>query len=116
MPTAAIMAALILLNAGDVALHVAVDRIEPIRVTANVLVVTAALLAAFQPRTKLPALLAAGAAHVLLNGYFIAVHGIGPVGAVLVTATLLLLPGAAFGRPLEKTVSGQITVEPPGEA
>ena len=87
-----ILAALILLNAFDVVLHVGIDRVEPLRVSGNGLIILAALLAAFSPsiRVRRSAVATGLVGYAGLNGWFVLQAGIGPVGAVLIAATLAL--------------------------
>jgi len=80
------------LNIGDIALHVAIDDVEPLRVTGNVVVILAAAALLFWPRLRhlLTPVIAAGI-NLALNLVFIALEGIGPLGAILIAATTLLL-------------------------
>jgi hypothetical protein len=81
-----------LVNVGDIALHVAIDQVEPLRIAGNVIVIVAMLgmLASHALRTPwVPAV--AGAASLALNLVFIVTSGIGGLGAVLIALTTILL-------------------------
>lgn len=80
------------LNVADIVLHVAVNDVEPLRVTGNLVVIAAsiALLMWARVRHALTPIIAA-AVSLSLNLVFIALDGIGPLGVLLVVATTLLL-------------------------
>ncbi len=93
--TRTLLIALIVLNAADIAIHVAADRVEPIRVAANALIMAAAALA-LMPATRAfgqPAVFASAAAYAALNGWFVFTSGIGGLGAVLIASTIALSAG-----------------------
>ena len=86
-----------LLNVGDVVLHVAIDQVEPLRVTGNAVVVVAALGMPMVAALRAPAVpITAAAVNLVLNTVFIAVFGIGPLGAVLIALTTVLLAAIAI--------------------
>lgn len=86
-----------LLNVGDIVLHVAIDQVEPLRVTGNAVVLLAAigLLAVASLRRPATAIVAA-VVNLALNVVFIALSGIGTLGAILIALTTALLAGLAF--------------------
>lgn len=88
----AVAIAVIVLNIGDIIVHVAVNDVEPLRVTGNAVVIAAALGLLLWPRARrsLTPLIAA-AVNLGLNAVFIALEGIGPLGILLVAATTVLL-------------------------
>ncbi|MEL6662369.1 MAG: hypothetical protein AAFR33_05140 [Pseudomonadota bacterium] len=87
-----LLIAILLVNLVDIIIHVAADRIEPVRITSNVIVIAGAILALVPSLRGLarPAILLAGLCYVALNGWFVATQGIGGVGIVLIAATVLL--------------------------
>ncbi len=90
--------AVALVNVGDIALHVAIDQVEPLRVTGNVVVILAALGMLAVAALRRPATpIVAAAVSLALNVAFIALFGIGIVGAVLIALTTLLLAAIAVG-------------------
>lgn len=81
----------------DIVLHVAIDQVEPLRISGNFVVLAAALAVFFVPsarRAWVPAL--AGAISLALNLVFILREGIGPLGAVLVAASTALCVAIAI--------------------
>jgi hypothetical protein len=85
-----------LVNVGDIALHVAIDQVEPLRVAGNIVVIAAAggMLARDTLRTpRLP--IAALLVNLGLNLIFIVISGIGGLGAVLIALTTILLASIA---------------------
>lgn len=89
--------AVLVLNVGDIALHVAIDDVEPLRIAGNVVVLLAAMLMQTTSRARQAHVpLIAGAVSLALNLVFIATEGIGPLGGVLVATTTLLLAGATL--------------------
>ena len=81
-----------LLNMGDIVLHVAIDQVEPLRVAGNIVVIVTALgmlavRALYRPFTPI----AAAVVTLALNLVFIAIFGIGGLGAVLIALTTVLL-------------------------
>lgn len=90
--------AVALVNLGDIVLHVAIDQVEPLRVTGSAVVIVAALGmlgAATLRRPVTP--IAAAVLNLALNTVFIALFGIGTLGAVLIALTTLLLAAIAVG-------------------
>lgn len=84
--------AVALLNLGDIALHVAIDDVEPLRVSGNIVVIVAAFVILLWPRARrLITPIIAAAVNLVLNLVFIALEGIGPLGAVLIAVTTVLL-------------------------
>ncbi len=86
-----LLIALVVINVFDVALHVAIDQVEPLRVAGNAVLLLAsiALLAlAGWRRSWVP--FAAAAVNLALNLVFIALVGIGPLGVVLIVASTLV--------------------------
>lgn len=86
-----------LINVGDVVLHVAIDQVEPLRVTGNAVVIVAAigmLVVAAMRRPVTP--IVAAAVNLVLNGVFIVMFGIGWLGAVLIAVTTVLLAAIAI--------------------
>ncbi len=86
-----------LVNVGDAGLHVAIDQVEPLRIAGNVVVLVASVALLTIPPTRIPLVpLLAGAVSLALNVVFIATSGIGPLGAVLVGLTTVLLVATAL--------------------
>lgn len=83
---------LVLVNIGDVVLHVAIDQVEPLRIAGNVVVILAGLgmLVVGALRRPVVPLVAAGL-NLVLNLAFIVTSGIGGLGAVLIALTTILL-------------------------
>lgn len=80
------------LNVGDIALHIAIDDVEPLRVAGNIVVIVAAFVILLWPRARrLITPIIAAVVNLALNLIFIALEGIGPLGAILIAATTLLL-------------------------
>lgn len=93
----ALTIAVLVVNVGDIALHVAIDDVEPLRISGNVVVLLAAMLMLTMSRAGQALVpLIAGAVSLALNLVFIATEGIGPLGGVLVATTSLLLAGATL--------------------
>ncbi len=89
--------AVALLNLGDIALHVAIDDVEPLRVTGNIVVIVAAFVLLLWPRARrLITPIIAAAVNLVLNNVFIALEGIGLLGVVLIAVTTLLLVALAL--------------------
>ena len=89
--------AVALLNLGDIALHVAIDDVEPLRVTGNIVVIVAAFVLLLWPRARrLITPIIAAAVNLVLNNVFTALEGIGPLGVVLIAVTTLLLVALAL--------------------
>lgn len=89
--------AVLVLNIGDIVLHVVIDDVEPLRIAGNVVVLLATIALLFWPsarRSVVPLL--AAIVSLGLNLAFIATEGIGPLGAVLVATTTLLLAGVGL--------------------
>lgn len=86
-----------LVNVGDVVLHIAIDQVEPLRVTGNAVVILAAIgmLAVASLRRALTPIVAA-VVNLALNVVFIALSGIGTLGAILIALTTALLVGLAL--------------------
>jgi len=81
-----------LVNVGDIVLHVAIDQVEPLRIAGNIVVILAAigmLVSATLRTPRLPML--AMVLNLALNLAFIAMFGIGGLGAVLIALTTILL-------------------------
>ncbi|WP_341579837.1 hypothetical protein [Microbacterium schleiferi] len=81
----------------DIVLHVAIDQVESLRISGNLVVLAAALALLFVPsarRAWVPAL--AGAISLALNLVFIGREGIGPLGAVLVATSTALCAAIAI--------------------
>lgn len=99
LSTVALMLTMVvaLLNVGDIVLHVAIDQVEPLRVTGNAVVILAAIgiLAVASLRRPITAIIAA-VVNLALNVVFIALSGIGTLGAILIAVTTALLVGLAF--------------------
>ena len=88
---------MLLLNAVDVALHVATDQVEPLRVAANGVVLLVGLLMLTVARTRLQVLAALGVLVTLaLNLIVIGTTGLGPAGLVFVFGTVIGLATVAF--------------------
>lgn len=84
-------------NVADIALHVAIDDVEPLRVAGNVIVIVATVALLLWDRSRRPAVpVIAALLSLALNVVFIATEGIGPLGAVLVAATTLILLATGF--------------------
>lgn len=93
----ALVIAVAVVNLGDAVLHVAIDQVEPLRIAGNVVVLAVAVALLAIDATRLPIVpLLAGAVSLALNVVFIATWGIGPLGAVLVGLTTLLLVATAL--------------------
>ena len=88
----ALTVVVLLLNVGDIVLHVAIDQVEPLRVTGNIIVIVAAiaLLAVGAVRRPITPI-AAAVVNLALNLVFIATSGIGGLGAALIALTTALL-------------------------
>jgi hypothetical protein len=67
---------LALVQAVDVAVHIATDQFEPIRVLSNLVVVIGAVAALVRPGSASTVLLVAGAGYLGLNLLFVALHGV----------------------------------------
>ena len=81
-----------LVNLGDVALHVAIDQVEPLRVAGNIAVVVAAVGMLAVSALRRPVVpVAAAVVNLGLNLTFIVMFGIGGLGAVLIALTTILL-------------------------
>ena len=90
-----LLLALLSINIIDIIIHVVADRIEPIRVTASILIIAAAifvLLKASQHSSRYHIAISA-AAYAWLNGWFVYISGIGGVGLGLIISTLALSMG-----------------------
>ena len=84
--------AVALLNVGDIVLHVAIDQVEPLRVTGNIVVILAAIgILAFGALRRPATPIAAAVVNLALNLVFIAIFGIGGLGAALIALTTILL-------------------------
>ena len=84
--------AVALLNVGDIVLHVAIDQVEPLRVTGNIVVILAAIgVLAFGALRRPATPIAAAVVNLALNLVFIAIFGIGGLGAALIALTTILL-------------------------
>ena len=96
----AILIALLVLNAIDIAIHVGADRIEPIRITSNILVMLAALVAmgSSRPGIGRAAVFAGGVAYAALNAWFVVTSGIGFVGIGLIVSTIGLVTAFLLTR------------------
>lgn len=93
----ALTIAVLVVNVFDIALHVAIDDVEPLRIAGNVVVLLAAILMLTMSRARQALVpLIAGSVSLALNLVFIATEGIGPLGGVLVATTSLLLAGATL--------------------
>ncbi len=81
----------------DIVIHVVADQVEPLRITGNVLVLTAApsLLTVPEPR-RAGIAFGAGGGNLAVNLVFIARHGIGTLGWFLVGTTTVLCVGLAL--------------------
>jgi collagenase-like PrtC family protease len=90
--------AVALVNVGDIALHVAIDQVEPLRVAGNIVVIVAAIGLLAVAALRRPAVpIAASVVNVILNLVFIVMFGIGGLGAVLIALTTILLATIAGG-------------------
>jgi hypothetical protein len=88
----ALTVAIALLNIGDIALHVAIDQVEPLRIAGNVIVIVAALGMLALGALRIPVVpILAGLLSLVLNLIFIVTSGIGGLGAVLIALTTILL-------------------------
>lgn len=88
---------LALLTVFDVVLHVAIDQVEPLRISGNVVVLVAALAVLVVPLARRPWVpAAAGTISLVLNLVFIVLDGIGPLGAVLVAVSTALCAAIAI--------------------
>ena len=93
----ALTIAVLVLNVGDVVLHVAIDDVEPLRIAGNLVVLVAATAVLFWPSARRGAVpLLAAVVSLGLNLAFIATEGIGALGAGLVVSTTLLLIGTGL--------------------
>ena len=85
-----------LVNVGDIALHVAIDLVEPLRIAGNIVVIVAALGILAVSALRKPVIpIAAALVNLALNLVFIAIFGIGGLGAVLIALTTILLATVA---------------------
>lgn len=81
-----------LVNVGDIALHVAIDQVEPLRIAGNIVVIAAAVGGLALPALRTPVVpIVAGVVSLGLNLVFIVTSGIGGLGAVLIALTTILL-------------------------
>ncbi|QPE05674.1 hypothetical protein IT882_06720 [Microbacterium schleiferi] len=81
----------------DIVLHVAIDQVEPLRISGNLVVLAAALAVLLVPvarRAWIPAL--AGAISLALNLVFVAREGIGTMGAILVAVSTAMCAAIAI--------------------
>lgn len=86
-----LLVATAVLNAADAVLHVATDQVEPLRIAGNLVVIAGVLGMLAVPRLRRPLVpIVVGAVSLVLNVVFIAMSGIGGLGAVLVAVTTLL--------------------------
>lgn len=91
-PLRALVIALLAVNIFDVVIHVAIDQVEPLRVTSNVVVIVTSILMLALPRARSPWLAGVvGLVYLALNLTFIALDGIGPLGVILIVVTVGLL-------------------------
>lgn len=75
----------------DLVLHILVRDVEPLRVTGNVVVMMTAVIILIRADARVPWIpLLGGAVNLGLNIVFVALEGIGPVGAVLIAITTVL--------------------------
>ena len=84
----------------DIALHIATDQFEIIRVASNIVVALGAMAMFFTPNFARLALLGSGATYLLLNAIFVAQNGVSNpdtnalrvplIGFVIVTLALLI--------------------------
>ena len=92
-----------LVNLGDIALHVAIDQVEPLRVAGNIVVIVAALGVLAVAALRRPVIpVGAAVVNLGLNLVFIVIFGIGGLGAVLIALTTILLA----------TIAGRLRSEP----
>ena len=84
---------LIAWNVFDIALHVAIDRVEPLRITGNIVGIAAALIVLLRfAKPYAPYVLGlAAAAVVVLNALFASENGFGMVMLVLIGGSLFML-------------------------
>jgi hypothetical protein len=81
-----------LVNVGDIALHVAIDQVEPLRIAGNVVVIVAALGMLWLDALRSAVVpIVAALVNLGLNVVFIVTSGIGGLGAVLIALTTILL-------------------------
>lgn len=82
---------LIIINILDALLHIVTNQAETLRISSNLVIIisTSLLLLKKIPNSKRSYLLALSA-YIALNGLFILINGIGPVGMVLIFATIAL--------------------------
>lgn len=81
----------------DIVLHVAIDQVEPLRISGNLVVLAAAVAVLLVPVARhawVPA--AAGAISLALNLVFVFREGIGPLGAILVAVSTALCAAIAI--------------------
>ena len=76
----------ILLNIFDIVLHVATNQPEVLRITSNILIITASGVALQRQRSKL-VLIIGLSSYLILNGIFIALNGIGTAGMAFIALT-----------------------------
>ena len=96
-PVRVIIIGVLVLNVVDLALHIATDQVEPLRVTANVVVLLLGILVLTVARTRVQVLAAIGGLVTLaLNLIVIATTGLGPAGFVFVFGTVIGLGIVAF--------------------
>ena len=97
VPARGLTIAVAAVNVVDIVVHVLVDDVEPLRVTANVIVIVTALALLFWSRVRhaLTPLFAA-VASLGLNLVFIATQGIGSLGVILIATTTVLLVAIAL--------------------
>ncbi len=87
-----------LVNLGDLALHIAIDQVEPLRVAGNIVVIVAALGMLAVRALRRPVVPGVAAVvNLVLNLAFIVMFGIGSLGAVLIALTTILLATIAGG-------------------
>ena len=85
------LASLVLLNIFDMILHVVIDRVEPVRISGNIIVIFGALFAVFSTSMPRRTAVAVGlVCYAVLNGWYVVQSGIGVVGAGLIAGTIAL--------------------------
>jgi hypothetical protein len=85
----------------DFLIHLAVNDLEPLRVTGNAVILLASVVILVVPRAARSwVALLAGGVNLALNVVFIGLEGIGPLGVVLilVTTVLAVLAAASLRR------------------
>jgi len=90
----------ILLNIFDIVLHIAINQPEILRITGNILIIIGAGIALIRQHSNL-VLIIGLMFYLILNGVFVALHGIGSAGIVFISLTTLLILLSLFLRKIK---------------